>query len=309
MFSPSETFLLFGSQHRTPDTFHLEDVREHVAMGTTPGNAQSISKKRDDNEDAAAWLNFEEHGSLALLADAHFGAESGHIALDYFVHHFSPNAPDLRRQLFRLHLEIDNEIRSLQKHKGRFRMTSATTLVSCLFLHDQFIYCSSGDSQILRLRNQHLQLLTPIRPIFLGEPEPISRSLLLMLNNRYPALDTYLRESPYHTLYQLACILRDQPYKFKTFDAALMDGMDADLRRFLSEHVDQVMPHFGVVTLEPGDLIVMASDGITPEASALEPGELQAILAKPYPTAVQTAEALLKETVGDDNLTVVIYRA
>jgi serine/threonine protein phosphatase PrpC len=301
-------YKLLGTKHRTPDTFHLEDIDANRAMGTTPGNAISIAKKRDDNEDAVAWLPADENGGLAILADAHFGAESGDIAIDYLHHHFSHAAPYPLRQMFRLHLEIDDEIRSLQHLQGRFRMTSATTLVTCVFSGNQAQYCSTGDSPILRVRNGKLETLSPSRPIFLGDPEPLSRQLVLALQKEFPTIAKVIEEQPAHTLFQLTCQLRDYPLESITFDPVLLESLKPDYRTNLLAWVDRHMPHFGTFDVQSGDILMLASDGISPDASALEVSDIEALLKTPPATAVQTAEALLKATIGDDNLTLFIYQ-
>ena len=301
--------LLPGKEHRTPDTFHLDDISQHVALGTTPGNPISIAKKRDDNEDAAAWVTFDHMGNLATLADAHFGAESAFIALDYMHTHFSQSVPYLLRQMFRLHLEIDNEIRSLHKQHGRFRMTSATTFISCYILDDTAYYCSTGDSRILRLRRGQLEDLTPAKPIFLGDPEPLWRQISILIENYLPEIQKAYLDNPYHTLFQLTSQLRGIRLRSKKFSPKHLKNLDPKLEYNLKALVSQFMPYFDTFGIDPGDIIILASDGITPEASALEDTDIEALLRPVPPTAVQTAEALLKATIGDDNLTLVVYHA
>lgn len=301
--------LLLGTAHRTPDTFFLEDITPQVALGTTPGNAISIAKKRDDNEDAAAWISYDQQGSLALLADAHFGAESGHIALDYVQTHFSPIAPDLLRQMFRLHLELDSEIRSHQHLQGRFRMTSATTFISAYFTADNVLFCTTGDSTILRFRAGKLETLTPIRQIFLGNPEPVVRSICLILEDHCAELTPYLKEQPYHALYQLACYLRNLPCPYPTLETGILTQLSQQQHSELRNLINQYLPHFGSFSLQTGDIIMLASDGVTPEASALETSDLEQLLTTVGPSAAQVAEVIMKATVGDDNLTLIVYRA
>lgn len=308
MSSRPQTRIVFGTEHRTPDTFYIEDISPSIALGTTPGNAISIAKKRDDNEDAAAWVDHANQGALALLADAHFGADSAHIAIEYVKAHHSPNTPDLLRQMLRLHLEIDHEIRSHQHLKGRFKMTSATTLISCFFRGTRGFYCNSGDSCLLRLRNGKLENLTPIRPVFLGNPEPLTRSLALFLENHCAETYQLYQNQPYQTLYELACQLRKQKCPEPLLGKDLIPKLDPRLKLQLDYLVDQCLPHFGAFKIQQGDTILLASDGITPEASALEKTEIQDLLNASSQSAAQSVEALLKATVGDDNLTVIVYK-
>jgi serine/threonine protein phosphatase PrpC len=318
---------LLGSDCTRAGKIRIETPKPDWVMASTAGSSQAIRKKHDANEDAAM-LRLDPAGMLAAVADAHFGCQASHQAIQQIPAQMDLLEGSLEKRIFHLHFQLDRHLLALGG-------PSATTL-ACAFLNgDRLVWASSGDSQLCLLRKGRLHLLNPLQhEFFLGPPND---KLVQVRHEWFPeglpeGLPEGCRERngewdlpiPFllgmtHFSQQVVqgALSRDQALRIldilvSRLTHALPYSVDDFLKPWHPWHLFTLaqLPSWGSQKMEAGDVLMLATDGIEPRVSGVSLEEVNALLNEEK-TLVEKAETILRLLLragGKDNCTLILHQ-
>jgi len=321
--------LIFGSSYIKPKETHVFNFTADAVGATTPGRRTSIQKKFDGNEDALGFAQ-TAGGDLLLVADSHYGSLAADLAVTHcedVLNEAGQWQADPQRGLFAAHLALDRLIATKKLERGAHPGCS-TTLISVLVRAGEAWFCATGDSSLYLLRRQSLTLLNEQHAnLFLGELQPRLSRLL----NYLEGSEMYTPPGPAAQLEALLQLCRMQEMvRERRMDRQTLSDLLLALERILGFSttftVDELLepwhplhvalgknlPYRGHVVLEPGDLLLLASDGIDEEASGCHLEEVAAVLGDAASLLATRAQNLLTRCLsksgGKDNLSFVLAR-
>lgn len=263
---------LFGRARRVTEDNATVELPVARGPALRVGNVQGVGA-RERQEDSFAICNvsdpeaIERQGLFAVVADGMGGMDSGNEA--------SEAAVEAMVQLFRSLLEegdVPQQLREgvLAASDGifqRFQGRSGTTVVAVRLLGDTLHWLSVGDSAIFLKRGE----------------------CVFQLNREHTCLnDLYLRE------------LQQEPIQRERAE------QDEDARRLTAfvgiDHLDRVDQSLRPWHLEPGDVILLCSDGIS---GVLAVPELKEAMSLPPDEGCRLLETMVleKNLPAQDNYT------
>jgi len=317
-----------GTDHTKPNSQIIVPLGKGWVAGMTPGRKSCIKRKQDGNEDALAYVPVNQQTELFLVADSHFGALPADHAVTSFASCFREVSGSNPRRLFCSHLILDGAIREATE-SASLGPSSATTLVSVTLKGDTVAYCSTGDSILYLLRAGHMEeVYERHQSLFLGDGgKPIARFVRHL--EKLGAIDDMTSPEQIHdTLFQLSKIFKqvhhrrvDPPSVAKILDDLshrlgipfpISAEEIAEPHFFLNTEMAARLPVWGSFTVQPGDVLLMATDGLDEEVSDCPVEEVQAILDQPDQAPEAIAENLLTRCLGKngggDNLSFILVR-
>ncbi|MDJ0835336.1 MAG: PP2C family serine/threonine-protein phosphatase [Acidobacteriota bacterium] len=326
-----KTFTIHGTDYVKPNQAEVFEFGPKRVGGITPGRKSCIKKKVDGNEDAMAVINVNQQVDLLLLADSHYGAMPANYAVDHFARIFGEMQGSNPRRLFFSHLTLDREIREKREPRGGLGEGASTTLISVALKGDTVAYCSTGDSRFYRLRDGHMQEMIEIHDgLFLGDNyKPIRRFMRGLMKEGIVDEITYDdNDKMSDILFQLTKIHKQ--VKAGRADLPSIEEITDGIGRTagipfpisaeelakewhpLNLEMGRLLPTWGSFTVKPGDILLMATDGIEPEVSNCSPEEIQDVLEDASVPLIEQAAAILEKCLGkkggNDNLTFMIQR-
>ena len=263
---------LLGRRRRVTEDTTTVELSAPRAPALRVGNVQGVGR-RERQEDSFALCNvsdpaaLEREGLFAVVCDGMGGMDGGNEASEAAVEAFV--------QVFRSLLEEGDVPQQLREGAfavsdgifQRFQGRSGTTAVAVRILHGALHWISVGDSAIFLKRGEGV----------------------FQLNREQTCLnDLYLRE------------LGQEPIQ-----KARAEG-DADARRLTAfvgiDHLEAVDQSLRPWRLEPGDVILLCSDGVS---GVLSPAELKEAMSLPPDEGCRLLETMIgeKDLPEQDNFT------
>lgn len=242
------------------------------------GNGTDVGCVRSQNEDAFVLYEatdkrqLAEKGHLVLVCDGMGGAKGGRVASSMAVEEISnayylSHTGDVRTGITQAIKSANNKIHQRAKNEDGLN-GMGTTAVAAILLGDDAYIAHVGDSRCYLIRNKEISLLTEDHTIV---QKMVKQGLI-------------------------------------TADQARNHPEGHILSRSVGVHAEvEVDITLDPLTLQPGDILVLCSDGLHGQVEDDE--ILQIAIANPAQRAVEKLIALAKERGGPDNITVQIVRA
>jgi len=319
--SPFPVWIL-GKDHAQPGDRHVQAVSAKLAGGISAGNKRCVRHKDEGNEDALGAVAFEE-GTVLLLADSHFGRHSAEQALQGFGTTFENHQGPVAERLFKTVLDLDRQVRETKASLSPpVAPTCATTLI-CVWLDgSEMVWCSIGDSSLWHIRRGKAKLENDKTQNFLGDFQPLAEPLRQQLDAWGwvdPTLDHAALAKWYWRISNLNRAVRGLDR-----DRVSVAQAKSDLMALMPRHATvneaqllepwqpvhllapAILPEWGHRTLEPGDRVFLASDGVDEPVSLSTIEDLLALVAdsglSPEATVVKVIDRCHGRRGGDDNL-------
>lgn len=320
--------LLLGTDHIKVAKVYSEEPQPDIVMATTAGRKQSIQKKQDINEDAAAVITVPE-GTLIMVADSHYGARAAHIAVEFFERFWNESDGPIMRRLRYVHYMIDRQICAERRQVGteNFHTHCATTLVSGLLDGDRITLVSSGDSRAWAVRDGEVDdlLRQDEKYYFLGdrdglmsqaaelmdyhgilssttERNTVLKVLLILCEIHQQVINNLATRSQVERLCKEIETITGNPLNLDV--AALLEPWH-ELHLVLARLTPQVASH----RLDEGDVLLLATDGIDEHESAVDERQIVKLLTPSRKSLLKRTHKLVDATTGrrggNDNVMVV----
>jgi len=319
--------IIYGTDHIKADkekTFSFSPTR---VAGITAGKKQSVRRKHDGNEDSLAWLPGDQ-GELLLLADSHYGSLASKFCMDSFKDLFEQGSGDTLRRLLRVHLQLDDRVREAKNQpEAALQRGCSTTLISAFVSKNKLYYASTGDSRLWLVRNDSLRDVLgndDIRPLFVGDDHAhlfqYANTLEKMgcidaVTERHEVAEVLLRLHEIQRLVRTSqsseavasLITEIEEITRIKFPIGLEDLMESWHTMHLE--LPTMLPQTGSLNLFPGDLIMMATDGIDEEESDCSTDKIaQLLIAKLSleKRADKVLGACMGRNGGNDNIAFIL---
>jgi len=319
---------MHGPQFNQPRQIHVRDVDETAVCAMTAGSAKAVRNKFDGNEDALAVYDVARKGQLLLAADSHFGSAASSFVLEQFPVVFEATKGSIDRRIFGTHLTLDRET---WRHKLQLHDVDphcSTTLLSVFVQGNRLHYASTGDSILYLYRRGKLLQINGTRDgQFIGEPEThLNRSTEVIeayipkqIMNNMDTLYDYLFGLVHIQFYTRTQNLSEQQKK-RILDI-MREKIGAPVPLSAEDlvtpwhpvqiHLARHLPEWGRFSVRPGDLIILATDGILENVSGCSHDRLEQIMADESSSglgamAQAILEACLGKRGGRDNTSILI---
>ena len=314
MAAPSP-FVLLGSGCIKPKQLIIETPVPNLVCGLSPGKKACVRKKVDGNEDSLALHRGPQGEQCLVLADGHFGRFSGEWAVQKFGSLLFPlkalSPPTLSHLM--VHLTLDHQIRAHNDSLNPAKLRSSTTLLSVTLHPEGFTFCSTGDSHLFLYREAQLREVTSSESnLFVGDPQTYPLRIFSVLT-RMGIIDVVMEEGEQvAVLHELAAM--SQKVLLAEIGQSEVEQTLSRVARltglafpFSGEELCspwhplhlalRETPRFGSLAVKPGDLLLMASDGIDEEVSGMSAGDIEQILAG-HGSLEEKARNLLRQSLG-----------
>lgn len=317
--------LLLGRHYAKVGDIHYFPFSDTLTAAITAGKKSSVRRKTDGNEDALAVIPLAPETTLFLIADSHYGALAADVAVSAFQEQLAETQGSWKQRLFQTTFQIDAAI-TKNKQTTSVHPGCATTLISVVLEQNRLHYAAYGDSRCWLVRDDHFTDLIPIQQgLFLGEQYSTLRPIFSLLEQAQ-FVDTL--SDPAHV--SLTCFalleLYHQTQKRTLSDEEIeqvlnglhkLTGLQTNIpiNDFKQSWLDlylkleRVAPRYGTTTLQQGDRLFLATDGIEEEMSALPAAKLKEYLCADEAIA-KRAERIMKACMGwrggGDNLSFIM---
>lgn len=317
--------LILGRDYAKVGEIHYFPFSETMAAAVTAGKKSSVRRKVDGNEDALAVIPLAPATTLLLVADSHYGALAADVAVSEFQKQLAETQGSWKQRLFQTMFAIDGAI--IQAKQGTdIRPGCATTLIAAVIEHDKLHYAAYGDSRCWLVRDDHMIDLIPIQQgLFLGEQHSTLRPVFSLLQQAqfvdtlsepaHVAMTSFALLELYHQAQRRT--LSDEEIEHVLAGLHQLTGLQtilptSDFKQAWLElylKLARVAPRYGTTHLQQGDRLLLATDGIEEEMSALPAAKLQALLCAEE-TVAKRAERVMKACMGwrggGDNLSFIM---
>jgi len=282
--------ILEGPKNLKPGKFWLTELDDQVYAGNTPGGKKSIRSKHDGNED---FVGFSRRNGAILfgIADAHFGAISGKIAVKKLEDTWDFVHKNPIRTLFNHHYHMDHEVKALASESP---MRSATTLISGLLQGQELSWVSTGDSSMFLFRNSQMTALTKRKTsLFIGEFPEIEKTF----HETFRVPHTIL-EQPDHIIYchlifsHISNLANEGKLELADLSIMLQKIEDHSGVSFTEDpstltkswhpantRAFKRIPDWGQIQLQPEDILLAVTDGLYEENNSDQWHDIQSTLA------------------------------
>ncbi|MCB1044000.1 MAG: protein phosphatase 2C domain-containing protein [Acidobacteria bacterium] len=300
--------VLLGPQVVRPDEVQYVSLNDDLVGALTPGHKRTIKTKSDGNEDCLALIRFGTAGELMLVADAHFGAATSVQAIREFPTLFSRFQGSPESRLFFTHLELDRQLAEMKSKHSSVSEGCSTTLLSVWFDGSFLTWASSGDSILVLFREGKMQQINQTHhAMYLGDaynaPHRCNEQLQAYLPEVVLA-DSHKRDQALLGLVQTSMnrdLFKDNEGRAKDMIHALENMLGTELSVApkdimtpwspLNICLAQFIPEFGRFAPQPGDTLLMATDGIDPSVSGVPFEKLKEL--------IEQRDKSVRERLGD----------
>ncbi len=317
--------LILGRHYAKVGEMHYFPFSETMTAAVTAGKKSSVRRKVDGNEDALAVIPLAPETTLVLIADSHYGALAADIAISAFEKQLAETQGSWKQRLFQTMFRIDAAI-AKTKQTSAVHPGCATTLISMVFEKNKLHYAAYGDSRCWLLRDHHMTDLIPIQQgLFLGEQYSTLRPIFNLLEQAqfvdtlsepaHVSLTCFALLELYHQAQRRT--LSDEEIEQVLTGLHKLTGLQTilpvgDFKQSWLElylKLERVAPRYGTTTLQQGDRLFLATDGIEEEMSALSATKLKDHLGAKEAVA-KRAERVMKACMGwrggGDNLSFIL---
>ena len=317
-----------GPSYVKPGKTDLISFASRVFGGICPGNKACVKKKFDGNEDAMGFLRLPAGHVVMLAADSHYGALASELAVTRFMEHFNKAEGNIPQRLFGAHMALDKLIRDTKAHCEGVYPNCATTLISVYVAPGLANWCSSGDSHFFLHRQGRMRKINKNHEtLFLGDVYCNPGKLWDKLEST-GVTDAMTEDAKIvEIMYLLSQFRRDSDESVVDIDRAEALAVEIgtlagipfpdDPAKFLNawyplnQLTYETAPRHGMIELQDGDTLLLATDGFDEAETGVPLSETEALIgAESDPK--QLTEAILKKCAGrkggNDNLMFMLAR-
>lgn len=271
-----QSLTLLASSFSEPGTYHLTTCSPQICLGISPGHTTPFSRKIHPNEDScASFIHQDWFGGL--VADAHWGKESGEIVTQRILHFLQNHSfPALPTDLEQLFCDINKQLAQEMKEKEVQILSETSLLLAGIHqTKKQYVLGSYGDCYCFLFSQSQL------------------RDLSFRLNT-WLGVATHLASIQFHKITEI------EQFLAISRENAQFLGMLSQQRIPLPEGLK-----IQVGTLESGDILLLCSDGLVETIYGIPTVTLeilQHIFQEHHTHLSSLGEALFQEALRKDRL-------